>query len=166
MIHRRGVLPVLLLLALVLVGAVLQIVRGPSGATPGGQPAAGATPTPTPATGAAREVLQSLAAVERAYDAGNVRRLCRPGVLVDPGVIHAQDARPGGCEGELESLMANAPRLRLTVRALAVRPDLVTTTLATATGASETVDFVRRGERWLLSFSDGNDPMPALAGTT
>jgi hypothetical protein len=35
-----------------------------------------------------------------------------------------------------------------------------------ANGGSATVDFVRRDRRWLLSFSDGNDPLPALAGTT
>jgi hypothetical protein len=166
MIHRRGVLPVLVLLALVLLGTVVQIVRGTAAATPGGQPAAAASPTPTAPTGAARAVLSSLAGVERVYDAGNVRRLCRPGALVDPAVIRAQNARREGCESELESLIANVPRLQLTVRELAVRADLATATVATANGNGATVDFVRRGGRWLLSFSDGDDPLPALAGTT
>jgi hypothetical protein len=163
MIHRRGVLPVLVLLALVVFGLVGQIVRGSGTATPAGQSAAA---TPAPVTGAGREALRSLAAVERAYDAGNVRRLCRPGVLVDPAVIRAQNAAKDGCEGEVEGLMANVPRLHVTVRALAVESDLVTADVAAANGAAATVDFVHRDGRWLLSFSDGTDPLPALAGTS
>jgi hypothetical protein len=164
-IHRRGVLGVLLLLVLIVVGFVVQIVRGPAAATPGPQVTATATPTPAQ-TGAARAVLRSLAAVERAYDAGDVRRLCRPGVLVDPAVIRAQNARRDGCASELESLMANVPRLQVTVRELAVRADLAAAGVVARDGSTATVDFVRRGSRWLLSFSDGADPLPALAGTT
>jgi hypothetical protein len=163
MIHRRGVLPVLLLLVLILVGLVVQIVRGPAAATPSGQSTAA---TPTPATGAAHAVIGSLAGIEGAYDAGDVRRLCRPGMLVDPAVIRAQNDRRQGCESELESLIANVPRLRLTVRELGVRADLATATVVTGNGKGATVDFVRRGRRWLLSFSDGSDPWPVLAGTT
>jgi hypothetical protein len=162
--HRRGVLPVLVLLVLVLVGVVLQIVRGPAAATPAGSAAAGARATPA-STSAARGVLRSLAAVERAYDAHAVQRLCRPGVLVDPAVIRAQNARRMGCESEIESLMANVPRLRVTVRELAVGRALATADVVTPSGAGASVDFVRRGGRWLLSFSSGHDPMPALAGT-
>ena len=163
--HRRGVWPIFVLLALVVSGVIVQIVHDPAASPPAG---AQATPTPTvtPATGAAREVLQSLAAVESAYAAGNVRRLCRPGALVDPAVIRARDAASNGCEGEVESLMAFEPQLRLTLRKLTVKSDLATAEMTTATGAEATVDFVRRGGRWLLSFSNGNDPLPALAGTT
>ena len=163
MIHRRGVLPILVLLGLVLAGTLLQIVRGPTGATPAGSaPAAAATP----ATATARDVLQSLAAVERAYDAGNVGLLCRPGALVDPAVIRAENAHAKSCEGQLESLMANKPRLNVTVRDLAVDRELATADIATSAGGSSSVDFVHRGGRWLLSFSDGGDPLPALAGTS
>ena len=31
-------------------------------------------------------------------------------------------------------------------------------------GDSDWVDFVRHGQRWLMSFCDGADPIPALAG--
>jgi hypothetical protein len=85
-------------------------------------------------------------------------------VLVDPAVIRAQNARRDGCEGEIESLIAGEPQLRVTVRDLAVRGNLATADVETRSGGT-TVDFVRRGGRWLLSFSDGDDPMPALAGT-
>ena len=62
--------------------------------------------------------------------------------------------------------MANVPRLRVTVRALALRSDLATATVVTATGTGAMVDFVRHGQRWLMSFSEGADPITALAGTT
>jgi hypothetical protein len=109
-------------------------------------------------------VVRSLAAVERAFDAGNVLRLCRPGALVDPAVIRRQDIGSGDCESELEGLVASRAPLRLAVRQVAVRPDLATVTVATTSGARVAVDLVRQGQRWLLSFSDGGDPMPALAG--
>jgi hypothetical protein len=81
-------------------------------------------------------------------------------------VIRAQNARRSGCESELESLIANEPRLQVTVRGLATRSDLVTVDIVAANGAEATVDFVQRDGRWLLSFSDGDDPLPALVGTT
>jgi hypothetical protein len=59
--------------------------------------------------------------------------------------------------------MATEPPLRLAVRRFAPRPDLATANVATASGAAVAVDFVRQGTHWLLSFSDGGDPMQALA---
>jgi hypothetical protein len=172
MIRRRGAIPVLLLLLLVLFGTALQIVRGPAagpGAAAGRKPTEATptpTPTPTPTTGRAPDVRRALAAVQRAFNAGDVRLLCRPGALVDPAVIRQQNRRSGGCESELESLMANEPPLRLTVRRLALRRDLATVAVTTTSGAGVPVDLVRQRRRWLLSFSDGVDPMPALAGVT
>ena len=163
MIHRRGVLPILVLVAIIIVGAVVQIVRGPGTATSVGSSGAGAHAMPAP-TGADRPVLRSLAAVQRAYDAGDVKRLCRPAALVDPAVIRAQNVRGPGCESELESLMGNRPSLRVKVRGLAVGRELAEAVVATTAGDIR-VDFVRRRGRWLLSFSDGQDPLPALAGT-
>jgi hypothetical protein len=163
MIHRRGVLPVLLLLALVLVGTVVQIVRGPSAAAPAATSRPSVIETPVP-TETAREVMASLADVQRAYRLGDVRQLCRPGVLVDRAVIRAQNAHGDGCESEVESLLATRPSLKVTVHDVNVVGDLATAAVTTASGDT-TVDFVRRGARWLLSFSDGDDPLPALAGT-
>jgi hypothetical protein len=166
MMPRRAVLPVLGLLVLGVVGAVLVIVSTPAASTPRPRPTPARTPPPTATTAPARRVLALLAAVERAYDAGDVRGLCRPGALVDPAVVRAQNAELNGCESELEAMMASIPRLRLTVRRLSVRPDLATAAVTTAAGNAASVDFVRRGDRWLLSFSDGEDPMPALLGTS
>jgi hypothetical protein len=163
-LHQRGVLPALLLLTFVLVGAGMQIAFG---SAPGSSPAATPTPTPTatPAVGQTAAVERSLTAVQAAFNAGDLGLLCRRGRLVDPDVIGGQDADGPGCEAELEALMADAPPLRLTVRRVTVRPDLATITLTTAGGQEAVVDMVRRGDRWLLSFSHGNDPLPVLAGT-
>jgi hypothetical protein len=54
--------------------------------------------------------------------------------------------------------MAFQPPLQLAVRKVALRRDLATATVATASGASVPVDLVRQGRRWLLSFSSGGDP--------
>jgi hypothetical protein len=165
MIRRRGVIPVLLVLVLVVFGVVAQTVRGPAAATRGAPLATTPTPTPVPTAGPAGAVARSLAAVQRAFNAGDVRLLCRSGALVDPAVIRQQNALPGGCESELEGLIANQAPIRLAVRRLTLRRDLATVAVATASGASVAVDFVRNGRRWLLSFSNGNDPMPALMGS-
>jgi hypothetical protein len=45
-----------------------------------------------------------------------------------------------------------------------LRPDLAAVTVASAGSGSTTVDFVRSGRRWLMSFSHGQNPIPALAG--
>jgi hypothetical protein len=157
MIHRRGVLSVLVLLVLVVVGFALQALSASNTPITGARATATATATPTAGE---RQVLRSLDAVERAYAAGDVRRLCRPGALLDPAVIG------DGCERELESLSANVPRLRVTIQALMLRRELATAIVRTTSGGTTTIDFVRHGRRWLMSFSEGEDPLPALAGTT
>jgi hypothetical protein len=164
MTRRRALIPLLMLL-LVLFGTGVQIVRG-TAAVPSRQAPIAATPTPTPAppAGPARDVVRSLARIQRAFNAGNVRLLCRPGAVVDAAVIRRQNAQSGGCESELENLMAHEPPLRLTMRQVALRRDLATATVAITSGAGVPVDLVRQGRRWLLSFSEGSDPMPALAG--
>ena len=167
MIHKRGVWPVLLVLVVVILATGLRIageVAGEPG--PPGTPTPTPTPTPTQTpTGAGRDVVRSLAAVQRAYNAGDVRLLCRPDRLVDPALIRQQNAQKPGCEAELEALMANEPPLRLTVDEVLLRHDLATATVTSARGASVRVDLIRDAGRWLLSFSDGSDPMPALAGS-
>jgi hypothetical protein len=162
-IYRRGSIGVLLLLALVLFGAVLQFVGGPAAARR--NPGAAATPAPHAALPAgASGVVRTLGAVERAFNAGDVRLLCRPGVLLDPAVVSRESARSGGCESELEALIADERPMRLAVRRVALRPELAVAAVTTARGTTVPVDLVRQGHRWLLSFSESEDPMPALAG--
>jgi hypothetical protein len=168
MTPRRAV--VALLLALVLFGVVAQIVRGPTAAsaptpvvTRDPTPSTPLTHDPTPSTPLTHDLNGTLAAVQHAFNAGDVRRLCRPGTLIDPAVIRQQNDLPGGCESELEQLIANEAPLRLTVHRVVARRDLASADVRTASGSTLSVDLVRGRRRWLLSFSGGNDPMPALA---
>ena len=90
LIHRRGSLPALALLGLVLLGLALQLSgRAATGADR--SPAPAAAPSPA-ATGRSAAVVEAIATVQRAFDAGAVKRLCRPGALVDPAVIRRRAA--------------------------------------------------------------------------
>ncbi len=161
--HRFAVL----VLVLVMFGWAAALVHGTPGAVVG---PARSTPTPTapPAAavpaGAARGVADALDRVQRAFNAGDVALLCRPGALVDPAVIRQQDAQSGGCEGEVETLIGGRPSMRLELLSPGVRGDLAAATVKTARGATARVDLLRTGGRWLLSFSQADDPLPALAG--
>ena len=62
--------------------------------------------------------------------------------------------------------MANVPRLRVSVRSVSLRPDLATASVTTTSGANAPVDLVRSRHTWLVSFSEGGDPIPVLAGTS
>jgi hypothetical protein len=164
LIHRRGAAGALLLLTLVLIGTGMQIAFG-SSSGPSGAAAVRPTAPPSPVTGRAVAAVRALATVEQAFNAGDVALLCRRGGPVDPAVIRRENAAAPGCEAELEALMADTPPLRLSVRRISLRRDLATVTFTNARVRDAVVDVVRRGGRWLLSFSDGNDPMPVLAGT-
>jgi hypothetical protein len=160
-IHRRGVWPTVVLLVIAMAGAVTQIVRG-GAAAPASPARAGAT-QPAPAA-TARAVIRTLAAVQQAFDAGDVRPLCGAGVLVDPTVIRTQDERSGGCRAELAALIRHEPPLRLTLRRLTLGRGTACVDATTAQGRRVAVHLVRRETRWLLSLGDGRDPWPALAG--
>jgi hypothetical protein len=84
---------------------------------------------------------------------------------VDGAVIGVLDAQPGGCQSGIETLIGTESPMRLTVRSVVLKRDLATAVVATRPGTTASVDLVRRGGGWRLSFSDGDDPMPALAGT-
>ena len=166
MIHKRGVWPVLLVLVVVILATGLRIAGEVAG-EPG--PPGTATPTPTPIptqtpTGAGRE-RSSLVPRSARYKRRRSGLLCRHRQLVDPALIRQQNAQQPGCEAELEALMANEPPLRLTVDEVLLRHDLATATVTQARSASVRVDLIHDAGRWLLSFSDGGDPMPALAGS-
>ena len=166
--YRRGVIPVVFLLGLVLLALFVQLLAA------AGPPAASGTHAkapPAPARASARAIpagasapLRTLSRIQHAFDAGDVVTLCKPGMLVDAAVIADQNAQ-GGCETELETLIATDSPMRLGVEAVTLKRDLAIVTVATRTGTTPTVDLVRNGGSWLLSFSDGDDPMPALAGS-
>jgi hypothetical protein len=129
-IRTRGRIPILFLLLLVLFGAAGQIIGGRSAVPSAAVATPTPTPTPTPTAGPARTVTRSLAAVQQAFNAGDIGLLCRSGALVDPAVIRQQNAGSGGCASQLETLMAFQPPLQLAVRKVALRRDLATATVS------------------------------------
>jgi hypothetical protein len=168
--RRAGVSRFLIVLGVVVaVGIVAQVVGGSAPQHAADAASATATPAATPKpldSPEGRAAVAVVARVQRAFNAGDVGTLCKPGALVDPAVVRHQDATAGGCESQVEVLVAQESPLRLTVRDATLRPDLVTAVVATRAGSTVPVDFVRGPRGWLLSFSDGEDPLPALAGTT
>jgi hypothetical protein len=167
--RRAGVVP-FLILAVVVVGIVVtQVVGGSAPQRAADAASAATTPaaTPSPADSPdGRAVVAAVAHVQRAFNAGDVGLLCKPGALVDAAVVRNQDATAGGCESQVELLVAHESPLRLRVRDVTVRPELATAVVATRAGTTVPVDLIRGPRGWLLSFSSGEDPMPALAGTT
>ena len=162
MIRRRGAVTVLLLLGLMLFGVLLQTLASavPPVANGAARPSSAAPAVPHAAAG----VVGALGRVQNAFNAGDVVLLCKSGALVDPAVVRSQNAQ-GGCENELETLVANEAPMRLAVQRVTTDGDLAIAAVTTRLGTTATVDLVRDGHAWLLSFSDGDDPMPALAGT-
>jgi hypothetical protein len=124
--------------------------------------AASATPTPVP-HGA---VVRRLMALQRAYNAGDVARVCRPGHLLDAAVV-GRLHEPGvpDCEADVERLLSTAGAMDITVEAIHRRPGLATAMVTPHGAAAVPVDLVRRRGRWLVSFSAGGDPLQALTGT-
>src|SRR4051794_40533219 len=104
--YRRGVIPVVFLLGLILLGLLAQLLAGtaPPVTAPAraAKPAAPARAAPPAIPAGATAAVRALDRVQRSFDAGDVVTLCKPGVLVDPAVIAAQNAQ-GGCESELET---------------------------------------------------------------
>jgi hypothetical protein len=158
---RRTIIAVLIaaVLAGALGGALLN--KPAPGSAPGGRTAS-ATPTPGPHGAVARRLM----ALQRAYNAGDVHRICRPGRLLDDAVV-ARLREPGvpDCEADVELLLGGAGDMDITVEAIHRRPGLATAMVTPHGAATVPVDLVRRRGRWLVSFSAGGDPLRALTGS-
>lgn len=99
----------------------------------------------------------------RALRDGDVERLCRPAAVFTPAVVAGMNTAFDTCEQdvELSSIFTRPPAL--SVVKLSHRPDLATLQVRVGRGATIPLDVVRGRRRWLVSFSDGNDPLTALA---
>jgi hypothetical protein len=94
---------------------------------------------------------------------GDVERLCRPGAVFTSEVVAEMNGAQG-CEQdvELSSVVTQPPTLTV-VQPSSYEPDLATLRVRVGRGATVPLDVVREGGQWLVSFSDGNDPLAALA---
>jgi hypothetical protein len=98
----------------------------------------------------------------RALRDGDVARLCRPGDVFTPSVVVELNTSGASCEASLELSSALTQPPALTVTSLSYRPGLATAQVRLGTGATIPLDLVHDGRRWLVSFSDGVDPIAAL----
>jgi hypothetical protein len=138
----------------------------PSGAaapTPPARLHGEAAPTP-PARlhGEAARAAGAVAVLGRALRNGRVERLCEPGAVFTPAVIAAMNEGGRSCEASLEASTELRRPPALTVTKLAYEPGLATARVGVGRGSTFPLDIVRRGPRWLVSFSNGTDPLVAL----
>jgi hypothetical protein len=145
------------LLAVAIAGcAPLAAVR-----SEGAAPARSARPTPAQLHGDAARAAAAVGALSRALRAGDVVRLCRPEGVFTSAVVSELNALGPGCETTVETSPAFTAPPAMTVTAVALRPDIAQATVSVQ-GRSVPLDIVRHGRRWLVSFSDGDDPLGAL----
>lgn len=114
-----------------------------------------------------REQAQAARAVDvlaRALRDGDVERLCRPGAVFTSAVIAEMNGGLQSCEQdvELSSVVTQPPTLTV-VQPSSYEPDLATLWVRVGRGGTVPLDVVREQRQWLVSFSDGNDPLSALA---
>jgi hypothetical protein len=127
---------------------------------------ADSTPAPRAASAPLHgEAARAAHAVTRLADAlrdGDIERLCTPGAVFTPAVVAAMEEGGLRCEASLEL----SPEIRrppaLTVTRLALERGLATAQVTAGRGASVPLDIVRSGRRWLVSFSDGSNPVAAV----
>jgi hypothetical protein len=112
--------------------------------------------------GEAARAARAVDRLARALRDGDVERLCRAGAVFTSAVVAEMDRVGGGCEASLElsSELRHPPALRVT--RLAYEVDLATAEVRVGRHSTIPLDIVRDGRRWLVSFSDGLDPIGAL----
>ena len=154
--------------------AAAVLVAGCGSSPTGATEATTATAThTTAATSAApviagREQARAARAVDvlaRALRDGDVERLCRPGAVFTSAVVAEMNGGLQSCEQdvELSSVVTQPPTLTV-VQPSSYEPDLATLWVRVGRGGPVPLDVVREQRQWLVSFSDGNDPLSALAG--
>jgi hypothetical protein len=132
------------------------------------QPAAAGRSTrpapPVPATlhGEPARAAAAVDALARALRNGDVERLCRPGAVFSSAVVASMNEGGESCEASLERSPALRDTPTLTVTSLAFEPGLARARVRVGGGRSIPIDIVRSGHRWLVSFSDGADPLALI----
>jgi hypothetical protein len=160
------VVSALVLVALAIVVAPFSVPRFP-GSTP---PVASASP-PKQAQPAHLQLRGESARAARAADrliaamrAGDVEALCRPGAILTTAVVDAMNQEGLTCEADVEAELSAARPKGMTLLGITASPDLATARVRSSGGAAVPLTLLRDGRRWLVSFSQGADPISALAG--
>lgn len=98
----------------------------------------------------------------RAVRGGDVHRLCRPGAVFTSAVVAGMKAGGQSCEASLELSNALLRPPALTVTRLVYRPGLAAAQVRVGRDRVIPLDLVHARRRWLVSFSDGDDPIVAI----
>jgi hypothetical protein len=124
-------------------------------------PVAVASPAPAPLHGAQAQAAHAVDVFDQALQSGDIAQLCRPGGVFTAEVVAALNSGDG-CEASLEqsSVLDTPPTLIVT--GLTYKGDLATAQVDGGDGTAIPLDLVRDGGRWLVSFSNGVDPITAL----
>lgn len=107
-------------------------------------------------------VAAAVAALGRTLRDGDVERFCRPRAIFTAAVVAEMDHGGVSCEASVEDTLAASGPPALTVIAVSVEPGLATAQVRVRGGATVPLTLLRDGRRWLVSFSNGNDPLAAL----
>jgi hypothetical protein len=128
-------------------------------------PAAGrAAPPAAPPRlqGQAARAAGAVGGLSAALRAGDVERVCRPNAVLTAAVVAEMNSSGASCEATVESMLTDFGPPRLTVLGVALEPDLATVRVRMRNGNVVPLTLLRFGAGWLVSFSDGNDPLSAL----
>jgi hypothetical protein len=153
----------LLVTVATLAAFVIAAACGTTGSRHLTPPSGTAAPTP-PARlhGEAARAAGAVAVLGRGLRNGRVERLCEPGAVFTPAVVAAMNEGGRSCEASLEASTELRRPPALAVTKLAYEPGLATALVGVGHGSTFPLDIVRRGPRWLVSFSNGTDPLVAL----
>lgn len=140
----------------------------PGVAPPASRPAAARTAAGAPPRTALRGEAARVATAVRGFGVavrdGDVERLCRPGAIFTGAVVDEMGSGGVSCEAYVEELLATRRPPPAEVVAVSVTPGLATARVRANRSRTVPLTLVREGRRWLISFSDGTDPLGALTG--
>jgi hypothetical protein len=119
-------------------------------------------PAPPVAPSVRTGATSAVAGLATALGDSDVEQLCQPGAIFTPAVVAAMNAGGQTCEAGLEvsSVLASPPTLAVT--GLTAKPGLATAQVKIPDGSTIPIDLVPDGRRWLVSFSNGADPLSVL----
>ena len=151
-------------MALIAVGAAVLLAGCGTFALPAAShsPRPAQPPRPPQLRGEAARAAEAVGGLEHALRVGDVERVCRPNAVLTAAVVGEMNSGGATCEATVESMLNDWGSPRLTVLAVALEPDLATARVRIRSAGVVPLTLLRVGGRWLVSFSDGNDPLSAL----
>jgi hypothetical protein len=157
---------IILTVAALVVLAII-VVPGSAGRAPQTSTVAAATPPHAPsaplrAHGASAPAAAAVFRLDGALRAGDVAALCRPGAILTPAVVTTLRQEGQSCEADVEAELARGAAEPLTLTSITTERDMATAQVRAPAGPDVPLTLLRDGNRWLVSYSHGGDPITAL----